>query len=72
MRVNSSVRPTQEEELTEHQRLQRNLQQYALKELSMDGDGNCQFRALADQLYGNARRAPLVRKATGLRSSSRQ
>lgn len=63
MRVNSIVRPTHEEELTEHQRLQRNLQQYALKELSMDGDGNCQFRALADQLYGNAKKHASVRKA---------
>ncbi|CAI7864520.1 unnamed protein product, partial [Closterium sp. NIES-54] len=36
---------------------------YGLRELPMVGDGNCQFRALADQLFRNANRHAAVRQA---------
>ena len=35
----------------ERDQLQRRLQKHGFRELSVKGDGNCQFRALADQLY---------------------
>ncbi|KAF2614240.1 hypothetical protein F2Q70_00010295 [Brassica cretica] len=35
---------------------------YGLAELQMEGDGNCQFRALADQLFRNADYHKHVRK----------
>lgn len=35
----------------DHDRLSTRLAQYGLAELQIEGDGNCQFRALADQLF---------------------
>ncbi|XP_050251014.1 uncharacterized protein LOC126697920 isoform X5 [Quercus robur] len=43
--------PTADEEISDHQRLLERLQLYELVELKVQGDGNCQFRALSDQLY---------------------
>ncbi|XP_030929170.1 uncharacterized protein LOC115955241 isoform X4 [Quercus lobata] len=43
--------PTVDEEISDHQRLLERLQLYELVELKVQGDGNCQFRALSDQLY---------------------
>ncbi|XP_047336286.1 OVARIAN TUMOR DOMAIN-containing deubiquitinating enzyme 11-like [Impatiens glandulifera] len=35
----------------DHERLASRLASYGLAELRMEGDGNCQFRALSDQLF---------------------
>ncbi|XP_030931337.1 OVARIAN TUMOR DOMAIN-containing deubiquitinating enzyme 12 isoform X4 [Quercus lobata] len=43
--------PTVDEEISDHQRLLERLELYELVELKVQGDGNCQFRALSDQLY---------------------
>ncbi|KAG6665614.1 hypothetical protein I3843_02G150100 [Carya illinoinensis] len=43
--------PSVDEEISDHQRLLERLQLYDLVELKVLGDGNCQFRALSDQLY---------------------
>ncbi|XP_047342022.1 OVARIAN TUMOR DOMAIN-containing deubiquitinating enzyme 11 [Impatiens glandulifera] len=37
----------------DHERLAARLDTYGLAELRMEGDGNCQFRALSDQLFRN-------------------
>ncbi|GAB4842706.1 OVARIAN TUMOR DOMAIN-containing deubiquitinating enzyme 11 [Ancistrocladus abbreviatus] len=37
----------------DHDRLSERLKTYGLEELQIEGDGNCQFRALADQLLRN-------------------
>ncbi|KAK9830552.1 hypothetical protein WJX72_012417 [[Myrmecia] bisecta] len=50
-RVNSSTPATPGDEFTNRQRLQLRLQMYGLCEREVKGDGNCQFRALSDQLY---------------------
>ncbi|GAV62524.1 OTU domain-containing protein [Cephalotus follicularis] len=43
--------PTADEEISDHQRLLDRLQLYELVENTVQGDGNCQFRAISDQLY---------------------
>ncbi|XP_048326324.1 OVARIAN TUMOR DOMAIN-containing deubiquitinating enzyme 9 isoform X2 [Ziziphus jujuba] len=43
--------PTVDEELSDHERLLERLQLYEVVEHKVQGDGNCQFRALSDQLY---------------------
>ena len=43
--------------------LDTRLRQYGLKEKEVLGDGNCQFRALADQLFRNQERHAEIRKA---------
>ncbi|KAM1053592.1 hypothetical protein ACFX2I_001008 [Malus domestica] len=43
--------PSEDEQLSDHQRLLDRLQLYDLVECKVQGDGNCQFRALSDQLY---------------------
>ena len=40
----------------DHDRLDNRLAAYGLKEKKVRGDGNCQFRALADQLFGDQER----------------
>ena len=37
---------------TEYENLTRKLSLYSLQERKTKGDGNCQFRALSDQIYG--------------------
>lgn len=37
----------------DHERLTERLATYGLAELQVEGDGNCQFRSLADQLFRN-------------------
>ncbi|CAI5984834.1 unnamed protein product [Closterium sp. NIES-64] len=63
MRVNSGRLPSLRESLSSHQTLTERLAVYGLRELPMVGDGNCQFRALADQLFRNANRHAAVRQA---------
>ncbi|CAH8380742.1 unnamed protein product [Eruca vesicaria subsp. sativa] len=46
----------------DHELLSGRLATYGLAELQMEGDGNCQFRALADQLFRNPDYHKHVRK----------
>ncbi|XP_074575302.1 OVARIAN TUMOR DOMAIN-containing deubiquitinating enzyme 12-like [Curcuma longa] len=46
----------------DHQRLFQRLNVYGLYEVKVSGDGNCQFRALSDQLYRSAEYHKHVRK----------
>ncbi|XP_074269567.1 OVARIAN TUMOR DOMAIN-containing deubiquitinating enzyme 11-like [Silene latifolia] len=46
----------------DHNRLAERLTTYGLAELQIEGDGNCQFRALADQLFHNPEYHRHVRK----------
>ncbi|XP_060213654.1 OVARIAN TUMOR DOMAIN-containing deubiquitinating enzyme 11-like isoform X3 [Lycium barbarum] len=46
----------------DHGRLSGRLAAYGLAEFQIQGDGNCQFRALADQLYHNPEFHKHVRK----------
>ncbi|CAI9090194.1 OLC1v1024919C2 [Oldenlandia corymbosa var. corymbosa] len=46
----------------DHERLSERLATYGLAELQIEGDGNCQFRALADQLFRNPDYHKYVRK----------
>ena len=40
----------------------RRLGSLGLSSLEMEGDGNCQFRALADQLFGHQKHHALTRQ----------
>ncbi|RAL47499.1 hypothetical protein DM860_011237 [Cuscuta australis] len=46
----------------DHARLSERLAQYRLTEVHMEGDGNCQFRALADQIFQNPGHHKYVRR----------
>ncbi|XP_024381135.1 OVARIAN TUMOR DOMAIN-containing deubiquitinating enzyme 9 [Physcomitrium patens] len=60
-RTNQSF-PTYEDASADHQRLLDRLVLYGLTEQKIKGDGNCQFRALSDQLYRNPELHKYVRK----------
>ncbi|GAB2212125.1 hypothetical protein Droror1_Dr00025472 [Drosera rotundifolia] len=49
-RINGEI-PSVNEASSDHQRLLDRLQVYDLVECKVQGDGNCQFRALSDQFY---------------------
>ncbi|XP_010541317.1 PREDICTED: uncharacterized protein LOC104814825 [Tarenaya hassleriana] len=49
-KINGEI-PSIDEATLDHQRLLDRLQVYDLVELKVQGDGNCQFRALSDQFY---------------------
>lgn len=49
-KVNGEI-PSVDEATSDHERLLNRLQLYDLFELKVQGDGNCQFRALSDQFY---------------------
>ncbi|XP_056687567.1 OVARIAN TUMOR DOMAIN-containing deubiquitinating enzyme 9-like isoform X2 [Spinacia oleracea] len=49
-RINGEI-PSMDEATSDHQRLLDRLQLYDLVERKVQGDGNCQFRALSDQFY---------------------
>ncbi|CAH9097460.1 unnamed protein product [Cuscuta epithymum] len=49
-RINGEI-PSVDEATLDHQRLLDRLQMYELVESKVQGDGNCQFRALSDQFY---------------------
>ncbi|XP_004502073.1 OVARIAN TUMOR DOMAIN-containing deubiquitinating enzyme 11 isoform X2 [Cicer arietinum] len=51
-RVNGEI-PDVNDATLDHETLSERLVTYGLSELQMEGDGNCQFRALADQLFHN-------------------
>ncbi|XP_042970966.1 uncharacterized protein LOC122303308 isoform X2 [Carya illinoinensis] len=60
-RVNGEI-PDVNHATLDHERLSERLVTYGLAELQMEGDGNCQFRALADQLFRNPDYHKHVRK----------
>ncbi|KAL8159867.1 hypothetical protein V2J09_001404 [Rumex salicifolius] len=60
-KINSQI-PTEDDAESDHQRLLDRLKVYELVELKMKGDGNCQFRALSDQLYRSTDHHSYVRQ----------
>ncbi|XP_028063067.1 uncharacterized protein LOC114266380 isoform X2 [Camellia sinensis] len=54
--------PSVDEETSDHQRLLDRLRLYDLVELKVQGDGNCQFRALSDQIYRTTEHHQFVRQ----------
>ncbi|KAG5552156.1 hypothetical protein RHGRI_010302 [Rhododendron griersonianum] len=60
-RINGEI-PDLSDATLDHERLSERLATYGLAELQMEGDGNCQFRALADQLFRNPDYHKHVRK----------
>ncbi|XP_078432650.1 cysteine proteinases superfamily protein [Wolffia australiana] len=60
-RVNSFV-PTLGNGNHDHERLNQRLSAYGLIEMKVSGDGNCQFRALSDQIFKSAEHHKFVRK----------
>lgn len=60
-RINSFI-PNISDASLDHQRLSQRLQVYGLYEVKVSGDGNCQFRAISDQLYRSPEYHKHVRK----------
>ncbi|XP_010253950.1 PREDICTED: OTU domain-containing protein DDB_G0284757-like isoform X2 [Nelumbo nucifera] len=60
-RINGEI-PSVDEATSDHQRLLDRLQLYDLVELKVQGDGNCQFRALSDQFYRTPEHHQFVRQ----------
>ncbi|KAG0480696.1 hypothetical protein HPP92_011554 [Vanilla planifolia] len=60
-RINTFI-PNLSDASLDHQRLIQRLHAYGLFEVKVSGDGNCQFRALSDQLYGSPEHHKYVRK----------
>ncbi|XP_021306244.1 OTU domain-containing protein DDB_G0284757 isoform X4 [Sorghum bicolor] len=61
-RVNGKI-PNVDNATLDHERLLERLGTYGLAEFHIEGDGNCQFRALADQIFRNPDYHKHVRKA---------
>ncbi|CAH8385638.1 unnamed protein product [Eruca vesicaria subsp. sativa] len=60
-KINGEI-PPEEEAVSDHDRLRNRLEMFDFAEVKVPGDGNCQFRALADQLYKTADRHKHVRR----------
>ncbi|XP_059646858.1 OVARIAN TUMOR DOMAIN-containing deubiquitinating enzyme 12-like isoform X2 [Cornus florida] len=60
-RINGDI-PSFHEATSDHQRLTDRLQLYDLIERKVQGDGNCQFRALSDQFYRSPEHHEFVRQ----------
>ncbi|XP_073012345.1 OVARIAN TUMOR DOMAIN-containing deubiquitinating enzyme 12-like [Typha latifolia] len=60
-RINGEI-PSVDEATSDHQRLIDRLRLYDLVELKVQGDGNCQFRALSDQFYRSPEHHKFVRQ----------
>ncbi|KAJ3693103.1 hypothetical protein LUZ60_012198 [Juncus effusus] len=60
-KINGEI-PSVDEATTDHQRLIDRLRLYDLVELKVQGDGNCQFRALSDQFYRSPEHHKFVRQ----------
>ncbi|KAJ0704449.1 putative ubiquitinyl hydrolase 1 [Helianthus annuus] len=60
-RINSFI-PNISDASLDHQRLSQRLHTYGLFEVKVSGDGNCQFRAISDQLYRSPEYHKHVRK----------
>ncbi|CAH8270001.1 unnamed protein product [Arabidopsis lyrata] len=54
--------PSEDEQISDHERLFQRLQLYGLVENKIEGDGNCQFRSLSDQLYRSSEHHNFVRE----------
>ncbi|KAH8501747.1 hypothetical protein Peur_043423 [Populus x canadensis] len=54
--------PSEDEQMSDHQRLLERLKLYNLVEKEVQGDGNCQFRSLSDQLYDSPEHHKFVRE----------
>ncbi|CAL0332931.1 unnamed protein product [Lupinus luteus] len=63
-RINSFI-PNMSDASMDHQRLLQRLNIYGLCEVKVSGDGNCQFRALSDQLFRSSEHHKYVRKEIG-------
>ncbi|KAL1092984.1 hypothetical protein V6Z11_D07G262800 [Gossypium hirsutum] len=59
--INSYI-PSLHDASLDHQRLLERLHVYGLYEVKVSGDGNCQFRALSDQMYRSPEYHKHVRK----------
>ncbi|KAF8042614.1 hypothetical protein BT93_A1064 [Corymbia citriodora subsp. variegata] len=59
-RINGEI-PSMDEATSDYERLRERLQLYDLVERKVEGDGNCQFRALSDQLYETSENHEYVR-----------
>mmetsp|Transcript_3617 Transcript_3617/g.12048 ORF Transcript_3617/g.12048 Transcript_3617/m.12048 type:complete len:218 (+) Transcript_3617:173-826(+) len=62
-RVNSGELTPASEVDRDRQRLERRLMEFGVVERAIEGDGNCQFRAISDQIYGSQQHHGLVRAA---------
>lgn len=60
-KINGEI-PSIDEATSDHERLLNRLQLFGFVELKVQGDGNCQFRALSDQLYNTPDRHKSVRR----------
>ncbi|XP_010942315.1 OVARIAN TUMOR DOMAIN-containing deubiquitinating enzyme 12 isoform X1 [Elaeis guineensis] len=60
-RINTFI-PELSNATLDHQRLLQRLNAYGLYEVKVSGDGNCQFRALSDQMYRSPEHHKHVRK----------
>ncbi|PIA40665.1 hypothetical protein AQUCO_02400020v1 [Aquilegia coerulea] len=60
-RINTYI-PNVSDASLDHQRLLQRLNVYGLYEVKVSGDGNCQFRALSDQMYKSPDHHKHVRK----------
>ncbi|XP_057979144.1 OVARIAN TUMOR DOMAIN-containing deubiquitinating enzyme 12 isoform X2 [Malania oleifera] len=60
-KINGEI-PSVDEETSDHQRLLDRLKLYDLVEFKVQGDGNCQFRALSDQIYRTPEHHKFVRQ----------
>lgn len=60
-RINSFI-PNVNDASLDHQRLLQRLNVYGLYEVKVSGDGNCQFRALSEQMYKSPEYHKHVRK----------
>ncbi|EPS59330.1 hypothetical protein M569_15476, partial [Genlisea aurea] len=60
-RINGDI-PSVDEATSDHQRLLDRLKLYDLIEHKVEGDGNCQFRALSDQFYRTPEHHKFVRQ----------
>ncbi|XP_051130273.1 OVARIAN TUMOR DOMAIN-containing deubiquitinating enzyme 12-like [Andrographis paniculata] len=60
-KINGDI-PSVDEATSDHQRLLDRLQLYDLIEHKVEGDGNCQFRALSDQIYRTPEHHNFVRQ----------
>ncbi|CAL9102248.1 unnamed protein product [Musa acuminata var. zebrina] len=60
-RINTFI-PSLSDATLDHQRLLQRLNAYGLYEVKVSGDGNCQFRAISDQLYRSSEYHKHVRK----------
>ncbi|KAJ6317461.1 hypothetical protein OIU76_013074 [Salix suchowensis] len=54
--------PSEDEQMSDHQRLLERLKSYDCVEKKVQGDGNCQFRSLSDQLYRSPEHHQVVRE----------